>query len=207
MLYLVRKLFKKFNEKARLSIKHWKETWHKLVYKNKHKKERSDFSEVYSDHQIIEVIKFENEKEHGQDFMEEIIMKQADGKDCIFSESDYKYLSKNDIKDLYFMCLRREIDYKNYQYKINLIAPTLTILGIENLEAYTIITEPFIGIVYENRKNEKRVMDIKEITKFCDITLKKVLTKVLEINQESYLGYKDPPLSDVEKEAMEMFEK
>nr|GEV28485.1 hypothetical protein [Tanacetum cinerariifolium] len=78
---------------------------------------------------------------------------------------------------------------------INLIASTLTILGIENLEAYTIITEPFIGIVYEKSKNEKRVMDIKEITKFCDVTLKKVLTKVLEINQESYLGYKDPPLS------------
>nr|GEY29537.1 hypothetical protein [Tanacetum cinerariifolium] len=63
-------------------------------------------------------------------------------------------------------------------------------------------------IVYqENSKNEKRVMDIKEIPKFCDASLKKVLMRVLGINQEVYYGYKDLPLPNVKKKAMELSER
>ncbi|GJY86336.1 hypothetical protein Tco_0500362 [Tanacetum coccineum] len=67
-----------------------------------------------------------------------------------------------------------------YQYKINLTAPTLIIPGIEKLESNSIISDLFIGI--------------------------KILEKVLKINRESRLGFKDSPLSDVEKEVMEMLE-
>ncbi|GJT17161.1 hypothetical protein Tco_0875867 [Tanacetum coccineum] len=108
-----------------------------LVYKKKHIKERSDPNKVYSYHQILEVIRIENKKEYGQDFMEEIIMKRADGKDS---------------------------------------------------------------------KNEKRVMNIEKIPKFCDATLKKVLMRDVEINQEVFYRYKDPPFGDVEKGSMKIFE-
>nr|GEW72965.1 hypothetical protein [Tanacetum cinerariifolium] len=121
--------------------------------RKKHRKERLDPKEVYSDHQIVEVIRIANEKEYGQDFMEEIIVKRADGKAYIFSRSDYKYLSKDDIEDM-----------------------------------------------------KKRVMNIENIPKFGDATLKKILEKVLKINRESRLGFKDPPLSDVAKEVMEILE-
>ncbi|GJS66969.1 hypothetical protein Tco_0681533 [Tanacetum coccineum] len=73
---------------------------------------------------------------------------------------------------------------KSYQIKINITAPTLTVLGIENLKPYTIITHPFINIVNENSKHEKRVMDIEELPKKIDATLKKVLKKVWEIDIE-----------------------
>ncbi|GKD63408.1 hypothetical protein Tco_1305516 [Tanacetum coccineum] len=95
---------------------------------------------------------------------------------------------------------------ESYQIKINLTAPTFTISDIEKLVPYSIITDHFIGIVYENSKNEKRVMDIEELPKFCDATLKKVLKKVWEINTEARYGYKDPPLSAEDKEVMGFFE-
>nr|GEV08242.1 retrovirus-related Pol polyprotein from transposon TNT 1-94 [Tanacetum cinerariifolium] len=95
-----------------------------------------------------------------------------------------------------------QLGIESYQYKINLSTPTLTIPDIKNLKPYIIINEPFIRIVYENSKNEKRVIYTEEIPKLYDATLKKVLMKVLEINQEVYYGYKDLLLIDVEKESM-----
>ncbi|GKD42502.1 hypothetical protein Tco_1267147 [Tanacetum coccineum] len=173
----------------------------------------------------------ENEQGYGQDFMEEIVVKRADEKAYIFSKSDYKYLNKNDTEDMYFMCLRREVDYQknrllksltvfirscviwervhdyqlgieSCQIKINLTAPTLITPGIKNFELYSIITDPFIRIMYENSKKEKRVMNIDELPKFYDATLNRVLRKVEEINVEARYRFKDPPLSKEEKEVI-----
>nr|GEW16111.1 hypothetical protein [Tanacetum cinerariifolium] len=155
-----------------------------------------------------------------QDFMEEIMVKRADGNAYIFSESDYKYLNKNGIEDMYLMRLKRKIDHKNgllnllivfiescviweivndyqlgiesSQIKNNLTAPTSVILSIEELEPYTIINDLSIGIVYENSKKERRVMNIDELPKFCDATLSKVLKKVEEINFTTRYGLKIP---------------
>ncbi|GJW39029.1 hypothetical protein Tco_0064874 [Tanacetum coccineum] len=44
-------------------------------------------------------------------------------------------------------------------------------------------------------KQEKRVMDIKEIPKFCDATLKRVLEKMKKFNLNVKHGYADPDLS------------
>ncbi|GJT29300.1 hypothetical protein Tco_0909575 [Tanacetum coccineum] len=109
-------------------------------------------------------------------------------------ELNYKYLNKNDIKDLYLMCLNRKIEHlrnellkslivfirssviwdrvhdyqlgmESYQMKVNLTSP---ILGFPNIEAekpYSITTLPFVGFIYENNKKQKRIMDIDEIPK------------------------------------------
>nr|GFC76107.1 hypothetical protein [Tanacetum cinerariifolium] len=87
-----------------------------------------------------------------------------------------------------------------------LTTPTLVIPSIEQLEPYTIITDPFIGIVYENSKKEMRVVNIDEFPKFCSATLSRVLKKVEEINVEACYGFKDPPLSKEDQEVMEFFE-
>ncbi|GJX35330.1 hypothetical protein Tco_0246887, partial [Tanacetum coccineum] len=42
MNHWVRKEFKTFNEEAQLSIQHWKDLWHKRVYKIRHRKVRDD---------------------------------------------------------------------------------------------------------------------------------------------------------------------
>ncbi|GKA87529.1 reverse transcriptase domain-containing protein [Tanacetum coccineum] len=52
---------------------------------------------------IAEVIGVNNEQGYRQDFMEEIIVKRADGNAYIFLESDYKYLNKNDIEDVHLI--------------------------------------------------------------------------------------------------------
>nr|GEU37781.1 hypothetical protein [Tanacetum cinerariifolium] len=44
----VDKLFKRYNEEARLSIQHWKQPWAKMLYKKKHRIERLDPNEVCS---------------------------------------------------------------------------------------------------------------------------------------------------------------
>ncbi|GKB15143.1 hypothetical protein Tco_0849066 [Tanacetum coccineum] len=58
----VRKEFKTFNEEAQLSIQHWKDTWHKRMYKINHRKVIDDPEEYFSNHKIIEVVKVTTEQ-------------------------------------------------------------------------------------------------------------------------------------------------
>ncbi|GJZ33670.1 hypothetical protein Tco_0579106, partial [Tanacetum coccineum] len=153
----------------------------KVFKRKKHIKERSDPSEDFSNQKIVEVIKINNEQGYRQDFTKENVVKRSD-------VHDY------------------QLGIKSYQIKINQTASTLITNGIDKLEPYTIITDPFIGIVYENIKKEKKGMDIKELSKFYDATLSKVLKKVEEINVEASYGSKDPPLSKEDKEFMKFFE-
>ncbi|GKE11826.1 hypothetical protein Tco_1415377 [Tanacetum coccineum] len=139
---------------------------------------------------IVDVIRIQSKQSHGKEFIKEIIVKRVDGEMCSFSELDYKYLNNNDIKDMYLI----------YQLKFNLTAPKLTFPGIEEKTLYIIVALLFVGLIYENRKKERRIMDIDDIPKFCDATLRRVLEKVKKINLNVKYGYKDPPLGkeDVE---------
>ncbi|GKE36223.1 hypothetical protein Tco_1459628, partial [Tanacetum coccineum] len=92
-----------------------------------------------------------------------------------------------------------QLGIESYQIKINLTAPTLVIPGIEELEPYTIIIDPFIGIVYENNKKQRRVMNINQLPKFCDATLDRVLKKVKEIIVAARYGFKDSPQNEEHK--------
>ncbi|GKB21253.1 hypothetical protein Tco_0855176 [Tanacetum coccineum] len=198
----VRKEFNTFNEDARLSIQHWKDSWHKRVYKQNKKKVRKNLEEYYSNYRITEVVRIVTDQPHGLDFMEQILVMRANDKPDSFSEADFKYLNKNNIEDLYYLCRSKEIDNRkvklmnslitfiksyviwervhdfqlgieSYQLKVNLTAPTLTFPGIEEHAPYTIVDEPQMGLIYLNSKDEKRVMYLEEIVKFCDATLKR----------------------------------
>ncbi|GKC22758.1 hypothetical protein Tco_1024908, partial [Tanacetum coccineum] len=121
-----------------------------------------------------------------------------------FSEADFKYLNKNDIEDLYYLCQNKKVNYRetklinslitfirsrviwegvhdfqlgieSYQIKVNLTAPTLTFPGIEAHEPYSIVDKPSTNLIYLNNIDEKRVMYLTKIMKFCDATLEKVL--------------------------------
>ncbi|GKE96579.1 hypothetical protein Tco_1581434, partial [Tanacetum coccineum] len=58
---------------------------------------------------------------------------------------------------------------------------------------------------YENSKREKRVMDIKEIPKFYDATLKRVLEKVKKFNLDVKHSYADLELSSEDVECMRFY--
>ncbi|GJW83356.1 hypothetical protein Tco_0156501 [Tanacetum coccineum] len=169
----VQKEFKSFNEEARLSIQHWKDSW------------------------ITKVVRITTYQQYGLDFMEQIIMMRENDKPDSFSESDFKYLNKNDIEGLCYLCRNKKVNYretklmnslitfiksklgiKSYQIKVNLIAPTLTFPGIEAHDPYSIVDKPNTSLIYLNKKNEKHVMYLVEIVKLCDATLEKVLKEV-----------------------------
>ncbi|GJZ71617.1 hypothetical protein Tco_0635468, partial [Tanacetum coccineum] len=93
-----------------------------------------------------------------------------------------------------------------YQHKVNLTAPTLTLPSIKEETLLTITSDPVVGLIYENNKKEMRVMDIKEILKFCDATLKRVLKKVKKFNLDVKHGDADPYLSREDVEYMMFYE-
>ncbi|GJX62686.1 hypothetical protein Tco_0295586 [Tanacetum coccineum] len=195
----VRKPIKRCNIYARYVVEHWKNLWAKQCYIRGQLKKRADPDEVYSYQRIVDVIRVQYDQGHGQEFMKEFVVKRADGEYESFSESDYKYLHKNDIKDMYLMCLDGKIKYREAgilkSLNVNLTAPKLTFPGIEEKKPYNNNSLPFIGLIYENSKKEKRIMDIDEIPKFCDATLKRVLKEVKKINLDVKHGYADPTLS------------
>ncbi|GJY95839.1 hypothetical protein Tco_0512200 [Tanacetum coccineum] len=156
---------------------------------------------------ITKVVRIIIDQPHGLDFIEQILVIKENDKPDSFSEADFKYLNKNDIEDLYYLCRNKKVNYretnlmnslitfirscviwervhdfqlriKSYQIKVNLTAPTLTFPGIEACEPYSIVDKPNTGLIYLNNKGKKRLMCLVEIMKFCDATLEKVLKEV-----------------------------
>ncbi|GKC36572.1 hypothetical protein Tco_1048956, partial [Tanacetum coccineum] len=160
----VRKEFKTFNEDAQLSIQHWKDSWHKRVYKENQKKVKKNPKDYYSNHKITEVVRIER------------------------------------VYDF-------QLGIESYQMKVNLIAPTLKFPGIEEHAPYTIVDEPQMGLIYLNSKDEKRVMYLEEIIKFCDATLEKVLNEVNLRRFESKFLKKPPLLGELDQDIMKAYER
>ncbi|GJW53539.1 hypothetical protein Tco_0097624 [Tanacetum coccineum] len=156
----VRKEFMTFNKEARLSIHHWKDSWHKRMYNLNQRRVGDNPEEYFSNHRIKKVVRITSNQQHGLDYMEQIIVIRENDKPDSFFEADFKNLNKNDIK-----------------YLVNLTAPTLTFPGIEAHDPYSIMDKPNTGLIYLNRKEEKMVMYVAEIIKFCDATLEKSLER------------------------------
>ncbi|GJV89265.1 hypothetical protein Tco_1533203 [Tanacetum coccineum] len=65
----VNKKFKNFNKDTRLSIQHWKDSWHKKVYKQNQRKVRDNPEDYFSNHRITEVVRITTDQLYGLDFM------------------------------------------------------------------------------------------------------------------------------------------
>ncbi|GJU15381.1 hypothetical protein Tco_1143347 [Tanacetum coccineum] len=68
--------------------------------------------EYFSNHRIVEVVRVTTKQQHGLDFLEQIIVQRENDKPYSFSEADFKYLNKNDIEDLYYLCRNKKVDYR-----------------------------------------------------------------------------------------------
>ncbi|GJR43812.1 hypothetical protein Tco_1311915 [Tanacetum coccineum] len=185
---------------------------------------------------ITEVVRITTDQPYGLDFMEQIIVIRENDKPNSFSKTDFKYLNKNDIEDLYYLCRNKKANYRetklmnslitfirsrviwervhdfqlgieNYQIKVNLTAPTLTFLGIKAHEPYSIVDKPSISLIYLNNKDEKRVMYLVEIMKFCDATLEKVLKEVKLKIFQSKPWRKPPLLGEIDRDILRAFER
>ncbi|GJY66072.1 hypothetical protein Tco_0468310 [Tanacetum coccineum] len=210
----VRKEFKNFNEKARLTIRHLNDSWHKIVYKQKQRRVTNNPEDYFSNHKITEVVRITTDQPYGLDFMEQIIVIRENDKPDSFSEADFKYLNKNDIEDLYYLCQNKkdrvhdfQLRIESYQIKVNLTAPTLIFPGIKVHEPYLIVDKPSTGLIYLNSKDEKRVTYLVEIMKFCDATLEKVLKEVKLKIFQSEPWRKPPLLGELDRGILRAFER
>ncbi|GJR34361.1 hypothetical protein Tco_1210045 [Tanacetum coccineum] len=100
-----------------------------------------------------------------------------------------------------------QLGIKSYQIKVNLTAPTLTFPGIEEHAPYSIVDKPDTGLIYLNNKDEKRLMYLVEIVKFCDATLEKVLKGVKLRMFESKFLKKLPILGDLDQDIMKAYQR
>ncbi|GJU75198.1 hypothetical protein Tco_1272268 [Tanacetum coccineum] len=163
----------------------YRNTEEKRMYKIKHKKVKDNPEELFFDHIIIEFVRVTTEQQHWLDYIDQIIVMRENDKPYSFSEADFKYLNKNDIEDMYYLCLNKkervhdfQLGIESYQIKINLTVPTLIFLGIEECDPFSIVDKPTTGFILLNNKNKKRFMDLEELSKFCDANLEKVWNEV-----------------------------
>ncbi|GJU01704.1 hypothetical protein Tco_1112042 [Tanacetum coccineum] len=108
----VNKCVKKFNPYARYGVEYWKNPHAKIFYKRKQKEPGKPKEVIYSNSNIIQVIKTYWEPGHEHKFITEIVARRAN--ECIMSiiDPDNKNLNKNDIKDMYLLIMNvKEPDY------------------------------------------------------------------------------------------------
>ncbi|GJU23673.1 hypothetical protein Tco_1157015 [Tanacetum coccineum] len=178
----------------------------KIFYIKRQKEPGKPKEEVYSNSKIVQVIKTTCELGHEHKFVTKIIARRANGSIMSITEPDYKNLNKNDIEDMYLLCINGKLGVESYQQKVNLTVPTITFSGIEKKKMFSIINEPIYGIIYKNNKKEKKVMGHQEIHKFCDATLKRVLEGLKSYNNDVKHGYVTPSLSKEDAEYLQLFE-
>ncbi|GJW92475.1 retrovirus-related pol polyprotein from transposon TNT 1-94 [Tanacetum coccineum] len=124
-----------------------------------------------------------------KNFMDQILVMRSNDKPYNFSEADFKYLNKNNVEDIYYLCRSKKVDNRkiklmnslitfirsfviwervydfqlgieSYQIRVNLTAPTLTFPGIKEHAPHSIVDKPQIGLIYLNSKDEKRVQTV-----------------------------------------------
>nr|GEV41478.1 hypothetical protein [Tanacetum cinerariifolium] len=203
---------------------------------NKYKEPGKPKEVIYSNSKIIQVIKTYWELGHEHKFIIEIVARRANECIVSIIEPDFMNLNKNDIKDMYLLIMNVKVpDYvetwllwsllvfirslviwervhdfqlgiKSYQQNVNLTALTISFLGIEEHEMFSIIYEPVYGIIYKNSKKEERAMRHTEIHKFCDATLNRVLEGLKRYNNDVKYGYIQKDLTKDEAEYLKLFE-
>nr|GEY84612.1 MAK10-like protein [Tanacetum cinerariifolium] len=188
----VDKRIKKFNVYERYSVGHWKNMWEKQDHIRRKKQLKNNPHEVYSESEIVKIIRTTYEWGHEHKFITEIIVRRASGKTDSITKPDYKYLNKNDIKYMYLLCINDKFGMRSYQQKVNLTAITITLSGIEKYKLFTIVSKPICGMIYESKKKEKRVMTHKEMHKFPDVSLERVLEGLEKYNKDVKCGYANP---------------
>nr|GEY39036.1 hypothetical protein [Tanacetum cinerariifolium] len=173
----VDKPLKKLNVYARYSVEHWKNMWAKQDHIKRQKQLRDNPHEVYSESKIAKIIRITYELGHDHKFITKIIVRRTNRKIDPITESYHKYLNKNDIEDMYLLCINGKVkDYResgllgslvvfiratviwervhdfqlgmeSYQQKINLTAQTIIFLGIKEYRLFNIVSKLVCGML------------------------------------------------------------
>nr|GEW07838.1 hypothetical protein [Tanacetum cinerariifolium] len=83
-----------------------------------------------------------------------------------------------------------QLGIESYQIKINLTTPTLIFPGIEECDPFSTVDKPTMGLILLNNKNENRLMDLEELSKFCDATLEMEIVSFQDDAKYEHVGPK-----------------
>nr|GEU50737.1 hypothetical protein [Tanacetum cinerariifolium] len=196
----VNKCVKKFNPYARYGVEHWKNHHAKIFYIRKQKEPGKLKEVIYSNSNIVQVIKTYWELDHEPKFITEIITGRAN--DCIINwlvfpsgyeevkaRKRYQAFSVNLYQISGIPCVHDMAGYMDMNMNPDLGVNEWYSQRIEEFEMFSIIYDPVHGIIYKNSKKEKRVMRHSEIHKFCDATLNRVLEGLKSYNNDVKYGY------------------
>ncbi|GJS09662.1 hypothetical protein Tco_0366458 [Tanacetum coccineum] len=178
----VNKCIKKFNPYARYGVENWKNHHAKIFYIRRQKEPGRPKEEIYSNSKIVQVPDYANTG---------LLWSLS-----VFIRSSVIWERVNDF----------QLGIESYQQKINLTAPTITFLGIEEYDVFSIVYEPVHGIIYTNSKKEKRVMRPSEIHKFYDATLRRTLEGLKSYYNDVKYDYVKKELTNDEVEFLKLFE-
>ncbi|GJU34254.1 hypothetical protein Tco_1182608 [Tanacetum coccineum] len=156
--------------------------------------------------EIIEVVRITTDQPHGLDFMEQIIVIREKDKPNSFYEADFKYLNKNDIEDLYYLCQNKKVNYPETKLMNSLITLIRSRVIWERVHDFQLL-KPSTCLIYLNIKDEKRVMYLTEIVKFCNAMLEKVLNEVKLKIFQSKPWRKSPLFGELDRDILRAFER
>ncbi|GJV44853.1 hypothetical protein Tco_1429389 [Tanacetum coccineum] len=176
--------------------------WVRKEFKTFNEDARKNPEDYYSNHRITEVVRIVTDQPHGLDFMEQIL--EIDNRKIKLMNSLITFIRSCVIWERVHDF---QLGIESYQMKVNLTAPTIKFHGIEEHASYTIVDELQMGLIYLNSKDDKRVMYLEEIVKFCDATLEKVLNEVKLRMFESKFLKKPPLLGEFDQDIMKAYER
>ncbi|GJZ78447.1 hypothetical protein Tco_0643284 [Tanacetum coccineum] len=134
---------------------------------------------------------------HENKFVTKIIARRENGSIVSITEPDYKNVDKNDIEDMYLLCVNGKVeDYIETGLLWSLSVFIRSTVIWERVHDFQLV----YGIIYMNNKKEKKVIRHQETHKFCDATLKRVLEGLKSYNNDVKHGYMTPSLSKKDAE-------
>ncbi|GJV15494.1 hypothetical protein Tco_1360817, partial [Tanacetum coccineum] len=128
---------------------------------------------------IVEVVRVTTKQKYGLNFMQQIIVRRENDKPDSFSEAD--------------LFLNNKVNYR----KNKLLNSLLTVIK----------NEPSIGLIDLNINEKNRIMDLINISKFCDATLEKVLKEVKLKIFEIEFKTKTPLLGELDLKIMKAYKR
>ncbi|GJW10799.1 hypothetical protein Tco_1576626 [Tanacetum coccineum] len=113
---------------------------------------------------------------YGYNYMKKIILRQADLKEYVIAERDFKYIYPSDFEDLYLLNLKGHLNHLSPDDKktqLNLTKPRWDATGFEFKHDYTVIDSPR-AVTFRDRYGVQMIMRFNEIHKFSDGTLQQI---------------------------------
>ncbi|GJV45320.1 hypothetical protein Tco_1429856 [Tanacetum coccineum] len=133
------------------------------------------------------------EKKEGYGYLNEIVVRRADQNMYKFKEGDFPDLHLNDIEDMLLLVAQNKLFNQDGDVIVDFV--TTLKMFTRGIILPNRIEDVQLGVIYEDKKKQKRLMQVDELYKFSDGTLQSVHKILLHRFKNFRLGYN--PKSDM----------